>query len=313
MTKLWRWLRKPQKTWKEQIVEAIFLLFVVFLIRTFGYGLYRVPTGSMETTMLVGEAFIADKCTPWFSAPKRGEIIAFNAPPAVFNYGESMITRWWQAHISPTPAWLTATVDWWQRYVDIFFGPQNWTKRVIGTPGDHVKGVIENGVPVVYVNAVKLHEPYLNKYPLLPVASAPYPTLAALCSGAVSYVYRSYDPTKPYENQPFYDIDPRHIIKLEQLPMRMPGTPHISYNGRVFDEFDVQLGEDEYWVMGDNRLGSGDSREWGPLKAHLIHAKIKFRLFSIDGNESWLLLEFVKHPIDVWKKMRWSRFFQWIV
>ena len=39
---------------------------------------------------------------------------------------------------------------------------------VIGVPGDHIKGVIEDGKPVVYVNGKKLDEQaYINKYPLI--------------------------------------------------------------------------------------------------------------------------------------------------
>ena len=43
-------------------------------------------------------------------------------------------------------------LNWWQMYV---WGPENWTKRIIGVPGDHVKGVIEEGKPVVLSQWVK--------------------------------------------------------------------------------------------------------------------------------------------------------------
>src|SRR5579871_3786143 len=109
------------------IKELAGLLLIVFLIRTFGFGLYQVPTGSMETTMLVGERFFADKLSYNFRAPRRGEIISFNDPS--FKYSTNPITKIFQ------------------RYV---WGPSNWTKRVIGIPGDIIRGVIENGKPVVY-------------------------------------------------------------------------------------------------------------------------------------------------------------------
>jgi signal peptidase I len=35
----------------------------------------------------------------------------------------------------------------------------------------------------------------------------------------------------------------------------------------------VTLGEDEYFVMGDNRTGSSDSRSWGLLQSHFIIGK----------------------------------------
>ena len=59
--------------------------------------------------------------------------------------------------------------------------------------------------------------------------------------------------------------------------------------------------------MGDNRRGSFDSRGWGVLKGDLIHGRILFRLWSSDSDESWWILDLIKHPIDFWKRMRWSR------
>ena len=38
--------------------------------------------------------------------------------------------------------------------------------------------------------------------------------------------------------------------------------------------FSVKLGENQYWLMGDNRLNSGDSRLFGPIDGRLIHGRI---------------------------------------
>jgi len=54
---------KNKSIFWSSIAEFIALLMIIFLIRTIGFGLYQVPTGSMETTMLVGERFFADKFT----------------------------------------------------------------------------------------------------------------------------------------------------------------------------------------------------------------------------------------------------------
>ena len=63
-------IKQKSKSWLSSITEFLFLLMVVFLIRTFGFGLYQVPTGSMETTMLVGERFFADKFSYNFRKPR---------------------------------------------------------------------------------------------------------------------------------------------------------------------------------------------------------------------------------------------------
>ena len=295
------------------IKEMIVLILVVFLIRTFIFGLYQVPTGSMETTMLVGERFFADKFTPIFSSPKHNDIIAFNDP--LFPYSSNPIIRTYQEYVG-WPIW-----PW---------GPMNWTKRVIGIPGDHIKGVVEDGKPVVYRNGEKLDEPYLNKYPLLATVD---PTGTMLD-------WRSYDPNMSFLKQPFYRVDESRLIRANQLQewlldrlkstmvvtsdelmLRTPGTVIAepgdflrTQKGNSFwtrtDEFDIHLGENQYWLMGDNRRGSRDCRDFGPIGGRLIHSRILYRIWSIDSGESWWIVDLIKHPIDFWKRMRWNRFFQ---
>lgn len=292
------------------IKELVVLLLVVFLIRTFGFGLYQVPTGSMETTMLVGERFFADKFTYLFSKPQRHEIIALNDP--TFAYSDNKIIRLYQEYVG-WPIW-----PW---------GPINFTKRIIGVPGDHVKGVIEDGKPVVYLNGQKLDEStYLNKYPLLGVWNN-YP----------AYEWRSFDPSKSLKDQEFYRVNPKLIMHPDQLSseflnmenltitsdgmlLKEPGkiiekyTDTPVHQGDSYwtggDEFDVHLGTDHYWLMGDNRRGSKDSRSFGPVPGRLIHGKILFRIWSSDSTESWWIIDLIKHPIDFWQRMRWKRFFQ---
>lgn len=289
------WRHELQKTAFGRLIDSIIVIVpVVFVVRTFVFGLYQVPSGSMETTLLVGDRLFAEKFTVWLTPIKRGEIIAFN--DATFNYSSNPVK------------------NWWQRYV---WGPTNVTKRVIGIPGDHVEGKIEDGHPVVYVNGKKLDEPYLNKYRLLPVWKHTRPSEHDLYLAYQGYKhdiqseYKSYDPDFAYDQQPFYRINPTNVIKAPDA-IRMPGT-ELKNDGSGSDVFDVQLGKDEYWVMGDNRLGSYDSRGWGKLPGNLIHGKIVFRIWSfdqLDNGEAWWIIELIKHPIDFWKRVRWNRSLQ---
>lgn len=311
---------KKQTGFLTTVKEIAGLLLIVFIIRTVGFGLYQVPTGSMETTMLVGERFFADKLTYWFSKPQRGQIIAFDDP--LFPYSDNRMVRLFQEYVGlpipfvQLPLWLS--------------GPSNWTKRVIGMPGDHVKGLIEDGKPVIYLNGVKLEEPYINKYPLVYVWRLDPSEIAHMLQRGADQdklgellVPKSYDPSKPFDDQAFYNINPARIIQTESGEMRMlvPGTPlrpskelAAVPDDRNYwtssDIFNVHLGPTEYWVMGDNRLGSKDSRFFGPLDQRLIHGKILWRIWSMDSDESWWIVDLIKHPIDFWKKIRWGRFFQ---
>ena len=49
--------------------------------------------------------------------------------------------------------------------------------------------------------------------------------------------------------------------------------------GETSDYDKVTLGNDEYFILGDNRLISKDSRYFGPIKEKEIKGKIVFRLF----------------------------------
>lgn len=53
--------------------------------------------------------------------------------------------------------------------------------------------------------------------------------------------------------------------------------PYIEFEKESFVE--TILANDEYFVMGDNRLASLDSRSWGPLKSSFIVGKAFLRLF----------------------------------
>lgn len=44
----------------------------------------------------------------------------------------------------------------------------------------------------------------------------------------------------------------------------------------------TQLSDDEYFVMGDNRISSADSRTWGPLKEDLLIGRALFRLYPLN-------------------------------
>lgn len=70
----------------------------------------------------------------------------------------------------------------------------------------------------------------------------------------------------------------------------------ISIDGKEIYEYTFK--QDYYFMMGDNRHNSLDSRYWGFVPADHIVGKGFFIWLSIDKYGSWL------------NKIRWSRFFR---
>ena len=144
-------------TWKKVSDSFFFQLLIVFLLKTFIFGWYCVPTGSAEVNLLVGDRILCNKTAYWFNPVKRGDLAVFDNPEKP--YSKDKLTYLWQRFVGIEVPFLGLPE-----------GPDNFVKRVIALPGDIVEGKIEDGKPTVYVNGNKLEEStYVNPYPLIAV------------------------------------------------------------------------------------------------------------------------------------------------
>lgn len=173
------------------------VLLVVLLIRSFIVQPYRVPTGSLEPTVLPGDFIIVNQ----FAYGLRLPVINTK----IVNIGE--------------PKTGDIALFHWPKDPRILF-----VKRVIGTPGDHI----------VYKNkALTINDKVMSQKDLGMVLDDEY---------SVSY---------PVE------------LKEEQLPNNLTHKIFIHKDSNLDDGFDITVPEGNYFMLGDNRDNSGDSRIWG--------------------------------------------------
>ena len=100
------------------------------------------------------------------------------------------------------------------------------------------------------------------------------------------------------ENLPLY----KRLIEVyegeemgEQREITINGT-EVSLNGQPLTEYTFK--QNYYWMMGDNRHNSEDSRFWGFVPENHIVGKPVFIWFSWDSNGSGIM-----------EKIRWERLF----
>lgn len=178
-----------QKSTAREYFESIVIAVILALfIRTFIVQAFKIPTGSMENTLLVGDHLLVNK----------------------FIYGPTE---------SPIERWLLPVRNPRRGDVIVFKYPVNpsrdFIKRVIGLPGDTVQMRDKR----VFINGHELNEPYV------------------------------------------------HFL---QPPIGLPGISETTSTDVRVNYGPVTVPPHEYFVMGDNRDNSEDSRYWGFLPRDYI-------------------------------------------
>lgn len=172
------------------------VLLIVLLIRSFLVQPYRVPTGSLEPTVLPGDFLAVNQFAYGLRLPVTNtKFISIGEPKR----GEIAVFRW---PVDPS-------VD--------------FIKRVAGVPGDHI--VYKD--KILYINGQQATQTLIG------------------------------DAT---------DYEPEGNIAVREYSENLAGVEHkilINPVGGETDDIDVTIPPGYYFMMGDNRDDSADSRAWG--------------------------------------------------
>ncbi len=246
---------KRKKNIIQEYVEAILFAFVVaMLIRNYTIQTFKIPSSSMESTLLIGDFLIGNKLKYFFDDPEQEDIVIFQYPadpeePEPRENFEKILG----------PIYLDKT-----RWIPIWHQKKNVVKRVIGMPGDKVELIDKE----VYVNDKLFHQGY-EQY-----------------------------------------IDSR-IISRE--------SGRIYWDEKYMGSRDnfgpVIVPEGQYFVMGDNRDVSGDSRYWGFLPRVDITGTPAVIYMSIGEPPYKDIRDYIYKQQRRFKgksEIRWKRFFKLI-
>ena len=210
--------RRAKMPWYVDYSRSFFpILLIVLVLRSFVAEPFRIPSGSMMPTLLVGDFIMVNKFSYAVRLPvTRTKILDTGAPErgevAVFKYPRNPV--------------------------------EDYIKRVVGVPGDE----IEFRDRVLYVNG----EPQ----PAEEVGTFEGEGSGAVMSGATLFEESMNDRT--YKT-----------LMREDRP---------AADGRVV------VPEGHYFMVGDNRDNSNDSRSWGFVSEDLLVGRALFIWLHWDYN-----------------------------
>ncbi|MEJ6024068.1 signal peptidase I [Ramlibacter sp. PS4R-6] len=200
-----------QPWWLDWTAGLFPVILAVFVLRSFLFEPFKIPSGSMIPTLLVGDLILVNKYTYGVRLPVVNTKLTDGTPP---QRGDVMVFRY-----PPKPS-------------------LDYIKRVVGVPGDEVaylnKKLTINGQPV-------------SKQPV-----ADY-----FDEDAMAY-YKQYEELLGARRHRILNDDnrPAFIPGVENFPSRE--NCRYSVEGVV-----CKVPEGHYFMMGDNRDNSLDSRYWG--------------------------------------------------
>ena len=200
-----------QPWWLDWTAGLFPVIIAVFVLRSFLFEPFKIPSGSMIPTLLVGDLILVNKYTYGLRLPVLNTKLTNGTPPA---RGDVMVFRY-----PPKPS-------------------LDYIKRVVGVPGDEVA--------------------YLNKKLTIngqPVSKTVVPEF--FDEDAMRYFKQFEEELGGKRHRLLNDDDrPAFIPGVEDFPFKQ--NCRYSVEGVT-----CRVPQGHYFMMGDNRDNSLDSRYWG--------------------------------------------------
>lgn len=252
----------PKTVIREYFESAVVTVIMALFGMTFIVQAVKVPTGSMQNTITVGDHLLVNKFVfaPGPQFPflpqrdiKRGDIIVFKYPGNPFDPERD-------------------------KQEDNIPYKVNYVKRVIGLPGDSVE---VRGIHV-FINGQPLPEHVIvaqnnnDKAPLEIIEDTPR-----------------------QGNEPYSVYYFSRTVAAARAGAENSGSPdfHFAVNGKP-----AKVPANSYFVMGDDRDNSLDSRAWGFVPRDLIIGRAMFVYWSYDETQPF-------GPLEFFTNTRWRRTF----
>jgi signal peptidase I len=137
---------KRRSSWRQLMVIVLTAIVLMVLVKAFVVQVYRIPSSSMEDTLLTGDRVLVSKLVYHFRGVGRGDIVVFSGQ------GSWGTTTGTPDRAPPRNPFLRV-VDDLLADAGIYSTQTYYIKRVIGLPGDHVAcctngRVTVNGIPL---------------------------------------------------------------------------------------------------------------------------------------------------------------------
>ncbi len=223
-----------QPWWLDWTAGLFPVILLVFLLRSFLFEPFKIPSGSMIPTLLVGDLILVNKFHYGVRLPVINKKVTEGSP---VERGDVMVFRF-----PPKPS-------------------LDYIKRVIGVPGDEVsyfnKQLTINGVPVEKKALPEFFE-----------------------EDSLRYIKQfSEDLPLSHDQQPTSLLKTHPLLNEDERPAFVAGADNFKYKDQCtysVEGFVCKVPKGHYFMMGDNRDNSLDSRYWGFVPDENIVGKAIF-------------------------------------